>query len=222
MLVGASRAINRLKEGVHMKFGLIGVIGTCFLSITAICARQLTDHQGSTANRAFQEFKSGQYAVAERDLREVIKQDPSNIYAQFYLGQSLFEQKKFAESIGPYERARELGVGGKKLSSDQHRILVDQLVIAYGISGNLKKVHGLLEDAIRHDPDYPLNYYNLACAFAEEGDKAKMLSNLSTAFQHRDHVLKGEQMPDPRTDDSFQKYVHDDDFVRLMKQVGYN
>ena len=75
---------------------------------------------------------------------------------------------------------------------------------------------------IRLDPDYPLNYYNLACAFAGEGDKAKMLANLSTAFQHKDHVLKGERMPDPRSDDSFQKYVHDDDFVKLMKQIGYN
>lgn len=97
-----------------------------------------------------------------------------------------------------------------------------ELVIAYGESGNLKKVHALLDDAIRQDPDYPLNYYNLACAFAEEGDKAKMLANLSTAFQYKDHVLKGEQMPDPRTDDSFQKYVHDEDFVKLMKQLGYN
>jgi hypothetical protein len=95
-------------------------------------------------------------------------------------------------------------------------------VIAYGISGNLKKVHTLLEDAIRQDPDYPLNYYNWACAFAEEGDKDKMLTNLSTAFQHKEHVLKGEQMPDPRSDDSFQKYVHDDEFVKLMKQLGYN
>ena len=63
---------------------------------------------------------------------------------------------------------------------------------------------------------------NLACAFAEEGDKPKMLANLSTAFQHKDHVLKGEQMPDPRSDDSFQKYIHDDDFIKLMKQIGYN
>jgi hypothetical protein len=110
---------------------------------------------------------------------------------------------------------------GSKLNSDQHHILVDQLVIAYGISGQLKKVHMLLDEAIRQDPDYPLNYYNLACAFAGEGNKAKMLENLSLAFQHRDHVLKGEQLPDPRTDDSFQDYVHDLDFVKLMKQIGY-
>ena len=131
-------------------------------------------------------------------------------------------QKKYAESIAPFEKARELEVTGMRMNSDQHHILIDQLVIAYGISGNLKKVHGLLDEAIRQDPDYPLNYYNLACAYAGEGDKPKMLANLTLAFQYKDHVLKGEQMPDPRTDDSFQHYIHDPDFLKLMKQIGYN
>lgn len=190
--------------------------------MAAICAAQSNDQQNSVADRALQEYKAGQYAAAERDCREILKQNPSNILAQIYLGQSLYVQKKYAESVAPFEKARELEAGGMKLNSDQHRILVDQLVIAYGISGNLKKAHALLDEAIRQDPDYPLNYYNLACAYAGEGDKPKMLASLSTAFQHKDHVLKGEQMPDPRTDDSFQNYVHDPDFVKLMKQLGYN
>jgi hypothetical protein len=66
-----------------------------------------------------------------------------------------------------------------------------------------------------------LNYYNLACVFAEDGNKGKMLANIELAFQHKDHVLKGERMPDPRSDSSFQKYVQDDDFVKLMKALGF-
>lgn len=190
--------------------------------MAGICWAQSNDQQNSVADRALQEYKAGQYGAAERDCRELVKQNPSNILAQIYLGQSLYMQKKYAESVGPFEKARELEASGMKLNSDQHRILVDQLVIAYGISGNFKKVHALLDDAIRQDPDYPLNYYNLACAYAGEGDKAKMLANLSTAFQHKDHVVKGEQMPDPRSDGSFQNYMHDADFVKLMKQLGYN
>ena len=50
---------------------------------------------------------------------------------------------------------------------------------------------------------------------------AKALANLSLAFQHKDSVLKGEKKPDPRTDSSFQKYVRDDDFIVLMKKLGY-
>ena len=87
--------------------------------------------------------------------------------------------------------------------------------------GDLKKAHALLDDAIKQDPDYPLNYYNLACAFAEDGDKAKLLTNLSLAFQYKKNVLSGEQMPDPRSDSSFQKYVRDPDFVKLMTDLGY-
>ncbi len=205
-----------------MKLCSVSAIGICVLSVATVCLGQSTDQQASAADRAVQEYKAGQYAAAERDCRAIVKQNPSNILAQIYLGQSLFKQQKFADAVGPFENARELEAGGIKLNSEQHRILVDQLVMAYGISGNLKKAHSLFDEAIRQDPDYPVNYYNLACAFAEEGDKAKMLANLSKAFQHKDHVLKGEQMPDPRSDDSFQKYVHDGDFVKLMKQLGYN
>jgi hypothetical protein len=60
----------------------------------------------------------------------------------------------------------------------------------------------------------------VACAFAEEGDKGKALANLSLAFERKEHALKGEQMPDPRSDSSFQKYVRDEDFVRLMAKLG--
>lgn len=205
-----------------MRLILVSAVAICILSTVTLCSGQSTEKQDSLAERALQEYESGQYAAAERDCRQIVKQNPSNILAQVYLGQSLYMQNKYAQSIGPFEKARELEAGGMKLNPDQHRILVDQLVIAYGISGNLKKVHTLLDEAVRQDPDYPLNYYNLACAFAGEDDKPKMLANLALAFQHKDHLIKGEKMPDPRTDDSFKSYVHDADFVNLMKQIGYN
>ena len=160
-------------------------------------------------------------ADAERDFRKLTLDHPSNIYMQIYLGQSLFEQQKFAESRSPFEKALDLERVGNKLTSDQHRVLIDQLGMAYGLSGDLEMARALLESAIQKDPEYPLNYYNLACAFAEEDDKNKALANLSLAFQHKDNVLKGEKMPDPRTDSSFEKYVRDDDFIVLMKRLGY-
>jgi tetratricopeptide (TPR) repeat protein len=171
--------------------------------------------------QAQREYAAGKFSEAERDFREVAKVNPSDIYAQIYLGQSLFRQEKYAEAVGPFEKARDLERNGAKLSSDQHRILVDQLAMSYGISGNQKKARTLLEDAIQRDAAYPMNYYNLACLFAEAGDKSKMLANLSLAFQHKGHILKGEQMPDPRSDSSFQKYIHDEDFIALMNELGY-
>ena len=34
-----------------------------------------------------------------------------------------------------------------------------------------------------------MNYYNLACAFAEEGAKREMLANLSLAFRYKSHIV---------------------------------
>lgn len=205
-----------------MKLISVAAMGLCVFSVATTCSAQSNDQQNSASKRALEEYKAGQYAAAEQDCRELVKRNPSNILAQIYLGQSLYMQKKYGESLAPFEKARQLEASGMKLNSEQHRILIDQLAIAYGVSGELTKVHALLDEAIRQDPNYPLNYYNLACAYAGEGDKPKMLANLLLAFQHKDHVLKGEQMPDPRTDDSFQTYLHDPDFVKLMKQLGYS
>lgn len=185
------------------------------------CFAQSSAAKDKLAEQAQQEYRAKKFAEAERDFRELTVRHPSNIYLQIYFGQTLFEQQKFAESLRPFEKAFDLERAGNKLTSDQHRILVDQLVMAYGMSGDLKKARALLDGAIRQDPEYPLNYYNLACAFAEEGDKNQALANLSLAFQHKDNVLKGEKMPDPRTDSSFEKYVRDEDFIKLMKQFGY-
>jgi tetratricopeptide (TPR) repeat protein len=190
-------------------------------TFSGACLAQVPQSNDKLTEQARQEYAAGKFADAERDFRELTKRDPSNVEGQVYLGQALFRQEKYTESVVPYEKAREFERNGSKLTSDQHRILVDQLVMAYGISGDLKKARAILEDAIRQDPAYPLNYYNLACAFAEEGDKSKALANLSLAFQHKDNVLKGEKMPDPRTDSSLQKYVRDDDFIKLMKKLGY-
>lgn len=191
-----------------------------FLAVS--CWAQAPDSNQKLAQRAQEEYAAGKFADAEHDFAELAKRDPSNIYTQIYLGQALFRQEKYAASVVPYEKARELEKSGSKLSLEQHRILTDQLAMAYGISGSLRKARVLLEDAIHQDPEYPLNYYNLACSYADEGDKEKVLSNLTLAFQRKDHVLKGEHMPDPRSDSSFRKYVQDEDFIKLMKKLGYN
>jgi predicted Zn-dependent protease len=178
--------------------------------------------KAALAERARREFSERKYAAAERDFRELTRLDPSNIYAYMFLGQCLFSQQKYAEAVEPYQKARELEKKQKVFSTTQKRILTDQLSMSYGMSGQTEKARSFLEEAVRQDPDYPLNYYNLACVFAESGEKTKTLANLSLAFQHKEHVLKGEQMPDPRSDSSFRKFLQDDDFIKLMKELGYD
>jgi hypothetical protein len=44
--------------------------------------------------------------------------------------------------------------------------------------------------------------------------------NLSLAFQHKDQILAGEQMPDPASDPSFNKYAKDADFQALLGRLA--
>jgi tetratricopeptide (TPR) repeat protein len=120
-----------------------------------------------------------------------------------------------------FQKARDLKKTGKQLTTVQDRMLTDQLVMSYGISGDVKKARELLREAITKDPDYPLNYYNLACANAEEGQKAEALANIQRAFDRKANIISGEKMPDPSADSSFQKYGNDPDFIALMKKLGY-
>jgi predicted Zn-dependent protease len=198
---------------------LYRVFAVGMFSLLGLNLAQSRQSKDKILEQAQREYAAEKFSEAERDFREVAKQKPSDVYAHVYLGQTLFRQEKYAEAVGPFEKARELERNGAKLSPDQHRILIDQLAMSYGISGNHKKARALLEDAIQRDAAYPINYYNLACLFAEAGEKGKMLANLSLSFQHKDHILKGEQMPDPRSDSSFQKYLHDDDFIALMNEL---
>jgi hypothetical protein len=88
-----------------------------------------------------------------------------------------------------------------------------------GFSGRAADAKALLQESVRTDPGYPLNYYNLACVSADADDKAGVLKNLSLAFQHKDQVLPGEQMPDPASDPSFKKYAQDADFQSLVAHL---
>jgi predicted Zn-dependent protease len=120
-----------------------------FLLIFAVCCSRLllsgsllgqgSQPEDTLLERARQEFQNQKYGAAERDFGEVTRRDPSNIYAQVFLGQSLFNQQKYADAISPYEKARDLENSGKVLSLEQKRILTDQLAMAYGMSGQLRR-----------------------------------------------------------------------------------
>lgn len=165
-------------------------------------------------------YDSGKFADAEKGFAQITREHPENIAAQMYLGQTLFNEEKFAAAVVPYEKVRSLEKSGTKLTLTQRRILGDQLAMAYGISGRTADSKALLQESVRTDPSYPLNYYNLACVSADEDDKAGVLKNLSLAFQHKDQVLPRERMPDPASDPSFKKYTQDADFKALLARLG--
>jgi hypothetical protein len=80
------------------------------------------------------------------------------------------------------------------------------------LSGNIKDSRVVAEKAIAIDPDYPINYYNMACMDAEQGNATGAKQHLQQAFDRRANVLKGESMPDPTKDDSILKLKKDKAF----------
>jgi tetratricopeptide (TPR) repeat protein len=99
------------------------------------------------------------------------------------------------------------------------RYLTDQLAMSYGMSGDLAKSRAVNQAAIARDPEYPLYYYTLACADAEEGNAAAARTHLQQAFDRRANTLPGEKMPDPTHDDSIVKLKHDKAFWQFVQTL---
>ena len=99
------------------------------------------------------------------------------------------------------------------------RIVTDQAGMAYGMAGNIPKARALFDAAIAKDPDYPMYYYNLACADAEEKKLADARAHLQQAFARKANVIQGEAMPDPTKDDSFLPYRDDKEFWTFVESL---
>jgi tetratricopeptide (TPR) repeat protein len=128
----------------------------------------------------------------------------------FMLATILFKQSP--GSAAPYYKSALALLPAGPNTLRPRRILTDQLAISLGMSGKLAESRSVLEAAIASDPDYPLNYYNLACADAEEGDAAQAKAHLQQAFDRKANTLQGEHLPDPTKDDSLLKLKGDKAF----------
>ena len=101
----------------------------------------------------------------------------------------------------------------------QRRIATDNMGMAAGISGDVDRARKIFENAIKQDPDYPLNYYNLACADAEQGNAKDAKLHLQQAFDRKDKTNPGEQLPEPAQDDSIQKLQKNKEFWAFVQTL---
>jgi hypothetical protein len=107
----------------------------------------------------------------------------------------------------------------KNADITMRRFAIDQLVMSLGMSGNLNLSRKYAQMGIETDPDYPLNYYNLACADAEQGKEADAKLHLQQAFDRKANTLPGEKMPDPTQDDSIQKLKKNKEFWGFVQTL---
>ena len=129
--------------------------------------------------------------------------------------QILFENGMYGPAAPIFERSLTMLTNDK--SQDMwRRVATDQAGMSYGMSGNIPKARSIFKSAIAKDPDYPLYYYNLACADAEEKKLADARMHLRQAFARKANVIPGESMPDPSKDDSFLPYRDDREFWNFV------
>ena len=134
--------------------------------------------------------------TVQRSSKELVEQG-----SRFYL------QHDYKGAIGPYSHALELEKANPELEKSLWYVLVDNLGMSYGITGDLQKAKETFEYGVSKDPTYPLFHYNLACTYAKMGDAAEAGNFLKKAFEYKANFLPGESMPDPRKDDSFKKLM---------------
>ena len=132
-------------------------------------------------------------------------------------GSQLYLAEDYKGAIGPYQKALDLEKQKSTLSSTMFRVLVDNLGMAYGMTGDLKHAEETFDYGISRDPTYPLFHYNQACTYAEMDDLDRALAQLGLAYKYKQNMTPGEEFPDPRTDDSFQRYMKNRRFLDFLK-----
>ena len=138
----------------------------------------------------------------------------------FLYAQILYQNHMYQAAAPVFEQAL------TKLNDDKgedklmwQRVTTDQTGMAYGLAGNLSKARATFEAGVTKDPQYPMYYYNLACADAEEKKLADARDHLRQAFARKTNVIRGETMPDPTKDDSFLPYRDNKEFWTFVESL---
>jgi len=139
----------------------------------------------------------------------------------FVYGQILYDAHIYKSAAPLFELALQKlrQTPGSNANTTMRRVVTDQAGMAYGMSGDIPKARAIFEGAIAEDPDYPMYYYNLACADAEERNLAGARKHLQEAFARKGNVISSERMPDPTKDDSFLPYRGNKEFWTFLKSL---
>jgi tetratricopeptide (TPR) repeat protein len=138
---------------------------------------------------------------------------------EFGYGSIFYLHRDWTRASAHYERSLQLEKQKRELNPKQWNVLVDNLGMAYGMSGEMSKAKATFEYGAEENPTYPMFRYNLACTESELGDLDAALGQLKLAFQNKSYSNPGEGIPDPAKDDSFKRYLSDPRFAKLTKEL---
>ena len=134
-------------------------------------------------------------------------------------GSAYYLKHDFENAIGPYQKALDLEKEKRTLDDTLWKVLIDNLGMSYGITGDLDKAKEIFEYGISKEPDYPMFYYNMACTYGEKEDMEKAIEYLKLAFDRRENMIAGESIPNPATDSSFKRFMKNEKFKAALKEL---
>lgn len=152
----------------------------------------------------------------------VLNANSQNSFEYFGNGSKFYLQRNYEAASKQYAKALELEKIKQTLEKDYFYVLIDNLGMSYALTNNLQEAINTFEYGITIDAKYPMFYYNLACCYAEKNDLDRTISYLELAIKNKKNVIKGEFFPDPKKDDSFQKYLTNERFTNLFKSSTNN
>jgi tetratricopeptide (TPR) repeat protein len=138
---------------------------------------------------------------------------------EFGYGSIFYLRRDWTRASAHYERSLQLEKQKRALDPKHWNVLVDNLGMAYGMSGEMSKAKATFEYGTQENPTYPMFRYNLACTDSELGDLDDALEQLKLAFQYKSYSNPGDGIPDPAKDDSFKRYLSDPRFAKLAKEL---
>ncbi len=167
--------------------------------------------------KLFDEVLATVRLLPDESAEEDLSHTPKNQYlaegSQFYL------RHNYAAAAERYQKALDLEKQERTLSKSLFRVLVDNLGMSYGLTGNLSNAKETFEYGITQDSEYPLFYYLLACTYGEMGKMNESLEQLRLAYKYKSNTIPGESLPDPLKDDSFRKFVKDKNFLEAVHEI---
>ena len=143
----------------------------------------------------------------------------SEAQTYFAQGSKLYMEQNYSEAANVYQKALDLEKQKRTLSQTYFRVLIDNLGMAYGMGGDIPKAKATFEYGISQDPEYPMFYYNMACAYGEMGKMQEAISQLQLAYKYKANSNPGEGVPDPMRDDSFRYFVDNQKFVDAVREM---
>jgi tetratricopeptide (TPR) repeat protein len=163
---------------------------------------------------------SSQPCKAESSLEAAPAAKSTAAFDYLMEGSVHYRNRDYQKAIELYQKVLSLEKKQPSLGMTWWRVLVDNLGMSYGITGDLAHAKETFEYGLSKDPLYPIFHYNMACVYAGLNDEEKAIAYLKSAFKYRENIIKGEQMPDPAADDSFAHYMKDEKFLKALKELG--